>query len=234
MKIKLGVGIPTYNRYDLLEPSLRKYCADFPSSQIYIVDNGHQNIVSQDNLSIRQNWDAEKIKSGDYKPEEHSWAGITVMENQENIGVGASWNQLCQKIFETCEYALILNDDIYLGKKYEQICKFIEKKNPRFVRATPDWCVFIIHKSVYEQVGTFDECFFPAYYEDKSYEYRMKLKGIPILKHPELNPELYRSSQSLEKEPKILQNAKRNRRLYIEMWGGEPGEEKYTRPFKSL
>ena len=62
----------------------------------------------------------------------------------------------------------------------------------------------------------------------------MKLKGVPVLKHPDLNPEIYRASQTLEKEPKILEQSKKNRRLYIDMWGGEPGEEKYTRPFKNL
>ena len=204
----MGVGIPTYNRYDLLEPSLRKYSVDFPNSQIYIVDNGHQNIVFENNFSL--------------------------IENKDNLGVGASWNQLCQQIFKHHDYALILNDDIYLGKQYDQVINLVEKKNARFIRCTPDWSVFVIHRSVYEQVGTFDECFYPAYYEDSSYEYRMKLKGIPVLKHPDLNPQIYRSSQTLEKQPQILEQSKKNRRLYIEMWGGEPGEEKYTRPFKNL
>ena len=108
----MGVGIPTYNRYDLLEPSLRKYSVDFPNSQIYIVDNGHQNIVFENNFSL--------------------------IENKDNLGVGASWNQLCQQIFKHHDYALILNDDIYLGKKYQQVINLVEKKNAQFIRCTPD------------------------------------------------------------------------------------------------
>ena len=225
MKIKLGVGIPTYNRYDLLETSLQKYFADFTHSHIYIVDNGHQNIFA-DGMNIRQQWQA--------KNKSNSFQGLTLIENQENVGVGASWNQLCTKIFEKNDYALILNDDIYLGKTDEQISEFIEKKKPSFIRATPDWCAFILHKSAYEQVGPFDECFYPAYYEDKSYEYRMRLKNIPILKHPDLNPVIYQSSQTLEKEPRILEQSKKNKKLYIQMWGGEPGKEKLKQPFLSL
>jgi GT2 family glycosyltransferase len=233
--MRIGIGIPTYNRYDLFEPSLRKYCADFPSSQIYIVDNGQQNIISQDNLSIRQIWDAEKIKSGNYNPEEHSSAGITLIENPENIGVGASWNQLCKQIFSKGnDYALIINDDIYLGKKQNQIIDFIKKKKKGFLKATPDWCVFLISKSVYEQVGDFDECFYPAYYEDKSYEYRMKLLGIPVLSHPLLNPIEYRSSQTIEKEPILQEACKQNKKRYIEMWGGEPTKEKYKKPYNAV
>lgn len=204
MKIRLGVGIPTYNRYDLLEQYLRKYRSDFPSSHIYIVDNGNQNIILQDNLFV--------------------------IKNDRNLGVGASWNQLCKKIFENYEYALILNDDIYLGRVYEQIISLADKKKAQFIRATPDWCVFLIHRDTYKKVGSFDECFYPAYYEDKSYEYRMRLAGVPILKHPDLNPIVYQSSKTLEKEPKILEQAKRNKRLYIQMWGGEPGKEKLKKP----
>lgn len=201
----LGVGIPTYNRYDLLEPNLRKYNSDFLDSRIYIVDNGNQ------------------ISSVD---------SVTIVQNKTNIGVGASWNQLCGLIFQEYEYALILNDDIYLGKTSAQVMALVEKKRARFIRATPDWCAFVLHKSVYEEVGPFDECFYPAYYEDKSYEYRMKLRGIPTLKHPELNPIIYQSSKTLEKEPSILEAAKKNKKLYIQMWGGEPGKEKLKQPIK--
>lgn len=203
---KLAVGIPTYNRYDLLEPCLGKYSVDFPDSQIYIVDNGRQNI---------------------------STLGINVIENSENIGVGASWNQLCQEIFRNYEYALILNDDIYLGKNQDQVLGLLDKKKAKFIRATPDWCAFVIHKSVYDSVGPFDECFLPAYFEDKSYEYRMKMLGVNILKHPDLNPIIYRSSMTIEKDKSILEDSKKNKKLYLEMWGGEPGKEKFKKPFNA-
>ena len=223
--MKIGIGIPTYNRYDLLEPSLKKYSTDFPNTQIFIVDNGHQNIFDR-SMNIRQLWNAEKIAKGELT--DVAWAGITLIENQENVGVGASWNQLCSHIFSKgCDYAVILNDDIYLGKNETEILEFIQKKKVGFMRATPDWCVFIISKDIYEKVGKFDECFFPAYYEDKSYEYRMKLKNIPVLTNPNLNPIIYRSSQSIEKDYSILTASKKNKKLFIEMWGGEPGKEKY-------
>lgn len=217
MKPKLGVGIPTYNRYDILEPTLRKYSVDFQETEIYIVDNGHQSI------SITQKWDVEQDRT----------QSVKVIENKNNVGVGASWNQLCKLIFDKYEYALILNDDIYFGKSYSRVIELIDKKKPKFIRATPDWCVFLLHKSVYEEVGFFDECFFPAYYEDKSYEYRMRLKGVPILKHPELNPTIYQSSKTLEKEPTLIEASKKNKKLYIEMWGGEPSKEKYLQPFNN-
>lgn len=205
MSKKLAVGIPTYNRYDLLEPILPKYALDFPGIRMYIVDNGRQGVRSDQAI---------------------------VIENESNVGVGASWNQLCRTIFENHEYALILNDDIYLGRGYEDVIDLVERKKG-FVRATPDWCAFAMSKGVYEKVGPFDECFMPAYYEDKSYERRMRLLGLPVNTHPRLNPIIYRSSQSLERDHSILDQAKRNKRLYIDMWGGEPGKEKFSQPFNN-
>jgi len=202
--IKLAVGIPTYNRYDLLKPILPLYKHDFPNIPIYLVDNGKQQI-------------------------EHP----TVFVQDKNIGVAASWNILCETIFEEHDYAVILNDDIYLGKSHKQLIELIQKKPEKFIRATPDWCAFILPKSVYQQVGKFDECFYPAYYEDKSYEYRMKLKGLPIVKIPDLNPLKYESSKSLEKDYSILDFSKKNKKLYIEMWGGEPEREKYKKPYNA-
>ena len=202
---RFGIGIPTLNRADLLCPSLLKYLKDFPGVTIYVLDNGNQNIVFLD----------ENIK---------------VISNETNIGVGASWNVLCRKIYENHENALILNDDIYLGKKTNDINKLIEKNN-QFITATPDWCAFIISKAIFQNVGAFDECFFPAYYEDNSYAYRMKLKGVSHLRTPYLNPEIYRVSQSIEKDKSLFDYRTKNKQLYIEMWGGLPEREKFTKPF---
>lgn len=196
--LKIGVGIPTLNRYDLLKPNLVAYSKDFVDVPFYILDNGNQGINFKN-----------------------------IITYTKNIGVGASWNVLCNKIFETCDYALILNDDIYLGKNINQINALIQKKGDMLMRATPDWCAFIIPKYIFNKVGIFDEIFYPAYYEDKSYEYRMKLMGIPILKTPDLNPFIYQNCKTQEKDYSIIESAKRNKMIYIQMWGGEPEMEKY-------
>ena len=148
-----------------------------------------------------------------------------------NIGVAASWNLICEKIFETSEYALILNDDIYLGIKDFGINKILENYKNCFIRATPDWCAFLISKEIYRKVGKFNEEFFPAYYEDKSYEYRMKMMGVRHIQTSLLNPFIYNSSKTIEKMPSIIEDSKRNKRIYIQMWGGEPEREKFKTPF---
>jgi len=204
--MKLALGIPTLNRFDLLFPCLVMYKNDFPKCEIFVVDNGKQNI---------------KVD------------GINVLEQEHNIGVAASWNLLLDVIFKNNDYALILNDDVYLGKKLHEIEEYLKKKKLKntFIRSTPDWCAYLMPKNVYEEVGGFDECFYPAYYEDKSYEYRMKLNRILPVKSPFFNPVIYNSSQTMKKYPELQEFSKSNKQKYIEMWGGEPENEKYKIPY---
>jgi len=202
--MKFAIGIPTLNRADLLLPSLKMYSKDF-REKIYVIDNGNQGI--------------------------QSFANIEIITNKENIGVAASWNVLCDKIFETCDYALILNDDIYLRKTSLDIEMMINIRSNHFIRATPDWCAFIISKKIYKKVGRFDECFFPAYYEDSSYEYRMKLNGVTMVQAPALNTFIYNNCKTMEKMPELQELGKNNKQLYINIWGGEPKREKLKKPY---
>ena len=208
--IKIGYGIPTYNRYDILQSNLLLYARDFDLNKkdgnvFCIVDNGNQDVA---------------------------FIYCDILRNFKNKGVAASWNQICERLFNKgCTHIVILNDDIYLGKKEHELIRLIERKPESLIRASIDWCAFIIPKTVYDNVGKFDECFYPAYYEDKSYEYRMKLKGVNMYKTPDLIPYEYKNSSSLEKDPSILEFSKKNKKIYIEMWGGEPEREKYKTPF---
>ena len=162
--MSFAIGIPTLNRFDYLLPTLMMYSKDFPDVKVYVVDNGNQDIKNH--------------------PAIKKYRNLEVMVQDTNIGVAASWNLLCEKIFKYNENALILNDDIYLGKAKKHIEDLCNAKPILSVkRSTIDWCSFIMPKKVFQSVGKFDECFYPAYYEDKSYEYRMKLLAMPVKKN---------------------------------------------------
>lgn len=205
---KFAIGIPTLNRFDLLHPALLFYVNDFPNTQIYVVDNGNQNVAS-------------KI----------SHPNITIIKNDWNVGVATSWNILCDNIFEKHDHAIILNDDIYLGKKEFEIDSILTSHKRDFYVATQDWCAFILPKKTYTKVGKFDDVFYPAYYEDNDYAYRMKLLGCKMFKIPFLNPYVYRASQTIEKDPTIKSGYIANKRIYQEKWGGNPNEEKFKTPY---
>jgi GT2 family glycosyltransferase len=208
MENKFAIGIPTLNRLDLLHPALLFYLRDLPTTKIFVVDNGQQGIST-------------KVKH----------PNLFVTENEANVGVATSWNMLCDAIFKDHDYAIILNDDIYWGRKEYEIDNLLTNHNNPLFCSTQDWCAFIIGKKVFNKVGRFDEDFYPAYYEDNDYTYRMRLMGMSVFKIPFMNPFMYETSQTLEREPSLRQLILENKQRYIKKWGGEPTKEKFKTPY---
>jgi len=203
-----SIGIPTINRYDLLERALESYLIDFSGISIYIIDNGNQKIkITHENLKV-------------IKP-------------PVNLGVSSSWNALNDFIFnvEKKTHSLILNDDIYLGKNKEQIQKLIDNNPNSFITTTGTWCAFILPFSIYKSIGEFDKNICPAYFEDNDFFYRMKLQDKSFLPSEELNPFIYRNSSTIKKDKSLNKFFEKNKTYYVNKWGGLPHEEKFITPF---
>jgi len=202
-----ALGIPTINRYDLLKETLDKYYMEFPGTKIFIVDNGHQNITPHPQLII--------------------------IQPVSNLGVASSWNVLCNTIFmHGYDWAGILNDDVHWGVTKEQVIEFLTKHQGKgFITTTKDWCVFCLFHKTWQVVGPFDKKFFPAYFEDNDYAYRMQLAGITQHHNPFCDPLLYRRSQSLHHDKSLVANFMVNQQYYINKWGGLPGKERFKTPF---
>ena len=205
---KFIVAIPTINRADLLNEALEKYFEDFKDTHIAICDNGKQDIITrEENFMI-------------YRPE-------------ENLGVAKSWNMLmdyADKIEAT--HVLVLNDDIYLGKTEHEINMLIRNNmDADFINSFHNWCSYILKVDAWKKAGKFDEEFFPAYFEDNSFDYKMTLIGAKKTWTSFLDPFVYRNSMTIAKDPALNNRFQQNRELYIRMWGGLPTEEKYTTKF---
>jgi GT2 family glycosyltransferase len=72
------------------------------------------------------------------------------------------------------DWWLICNNDVeFLPGQLEQInCQAtIDKVN--VVKTHPGWCCFTIGSDVVEEIGLFDEAFYPAYFEDIDYIFRL-------------------------------------------------------------
>ena len=201
-----AIGIPTLNRWDLLQPTLRRYVKDFPDTKIYVWDNGNQ--------------DTKEI-----------YGVHCFIRSDRNRGVAASWNILCDMIFKAGHsHAMILNDDVYLGTAEKDIQQLIEKKPESFLCSMRDFCAFVLPATVAKKTGPFDAKFM-AYHEDKDYKFRMKKAGISFIEETLLNPKIFRDSSTLQKDPSIKQFYHDGLKYYIEKWGGEPGKEKFETPF---
>jgi GT2 family glycosyltransferase len=206
--MKLIVGIPTINRADLLNEALERYFEDFKETEILIVDNGNQQIITREKQFVV------------YRPE-------------RNLGVSGSWNMMmdyADKVDAT--HVLILNDDVISGRTEHEI-KMLINQNPDipFFNSLQNWCSFILSVDAWKELGGFDETFFPAYFEDNDWCYRMRLAGMERLNTSFLNPIVYRNSMTIAKEPSLNNFFSKNKEYYAEKWGGYPNEETFNKPF---
>ena len=219
--VKFAIGIPTLNRADLLVPSVLKYIEDFKDVEIHIIDNGNQ--------------DLKKLE--EYK-------NVYVHTQLKNLGVAGSWNLLCDLIYKNHEWALLLNDDVYLGYGIDKVVEVINtigykmldgtvtSRGQALIQSHLNFSVILIGYKFYDCVGRFDDEFYPAYYEDSDYLYRMKLIGLRQVVDAKLNPKDARVSQTYEKAPEFVNDSmKYNRQKYIDKWGDIPLLEKFKTPY---
>lgn len=202
--------IPTVNRADLLRNALDWYTKYLPNTDIVVLDNGNQAI--------------------DYEA-----PNLQIVQAPYNLGAAKSWNHLIDLTKRKHRYFLVLQDDVILMRSEDQINDMIQSfsENTFFRSETAyGWAGFVLNKWMYERVGFFDENFVKLGYEDKDYEYRLRMAKAVIRYSPELNPQFFRNSQSLLKNPS-LDGFVENRNYYVKKWGGLPNEEKNKTPFNS-
>lgn len=212
--MKFAIGIPTINQAALLLPSINKYLEQFPATEIFIVDNGNQQI----------GWFFSR-------PWNHFLVQLRV--NQVAKGVAASWNQLSRLIFGAgYTHALILNDDVLLTKRDTEINKVLSlHENDDFIVSQSGFHCFILPKKTFDSIGGFDENFKGAYFEDNDYERRLKMAKMSIARTSFINPQVLEESASIKKDPSLNINFQHNSEYYCKKWGGYRGGETFTIPF---
>ena len=181
----------------------------------------------------------------------------------ENKGVAHAWNtgiNLAIKKWDSEAYLIINNDILFHRVTIKKMLEALEEKDVLLVSANnvkdklnspealeqyippltqdfrecPDFSCFMMKKEALVSVGYFDEKFYPAYYEDNDYHYRINRAGKRALN---INTASYYhfGSQTIKngEEVKRLTNANymKNKEYYVSKWGGPPGQEIYTRPF---
>lgn len=95
----------------------------------------------------------------------------------------------------------------------------------------PCFSAFMINRKCWEEVGEFDEGFFPAYYEDNDYHYRIKLAGLKAVTLPSAIFYHYGSRTQNESESKPIANSGDTGKYFFRKWGDMPGRELYKNPF---
>ena len=109
-------------------------------------------------------------------------------------------------------------------------------KKPDTEAPHPNFSCFMISKETVERIGMFDEGFFPAYFEDNDYHYRLKLAGgvdcaIANTRAVFIHYGSRTQNQSLGTPVVPGDLFGKNQAYFVRKWGGVPGQEKFTRPF---
>jgi beta-1,4-mannosyl-glycoprotein beta-1,4-N-acetylglucosaminyltransferase len=191
--MKIALIIPTINRADLLEKQFDRDYIDFYSQCFYthIIDNGDQGIIPP--------------------------GSVQVTKTSVNLGVAGSWN-LGINIAKAkgATHVILLNDDIELGFSLKHLIdstKDIDLETT-LVTSEKNWSFIFSSINLFEEVGPFDEKFYPAYFEDDDYRNRLQMFGFKHVALSKLNPKVYRNSQTIKKAPELNSNFLKNKERF--------------------
>jgi len=94
-----------------------------------------------------------------------------------------------------------------------------------------DFACFMLNRLCWEEVGKFDENFFPAYFEDNDYHRRLLLRGFQARIVPQAPYYHYGSMTQNTNHGVNHHQFQINQGYYQTKWGGGPGAEIYANPY---
>lgn len=102
----------------------------------------------------------------------------------------------------------------------------------------PNFSCFMITPETIEVVGWFDESFYPAYFEDNDYHYRIKIGAgadAAIANTTAVFIHYGSRTQNQASNGPIVpgETFRKNEEYFIRKWGGSPTHEKFVKPFNS-
>jgi GT2 family glycosyltransferase len=183
---------------------------------------------------------------------------------ESNMGTARSWNYgIADGLDKGADYVAVLNNDIVCHPEcLDRLAHRMERGDVALATALdvrgevaspeelatisaeskdgvpesehPDFAAFVLSRTCWETVGTFDEDFFPAYFEDNDYHRRIMLAGLRAVVHP---PAMFyhfgsRTQNESGAAPVVSGSMfERNRDRYLRKWGGLPGAENFHVPF---
>lgn len=213
--------IPTYKRFDLLKNCVDSALAGSVKPHfIHIIDTSGGNLP-------------EDI----FTEPEYEDVDITVFNPCQRISLGLAWNLLIDSVPYN-HIPLICNDDIEFNtESVERMLTHIEHGSVCFgLTGKNRFSLFSLDHITWASVGMFDHEFFPAYFEDTDFGYRLKILNVNEIyvdsKVKHLGSATINSYTPKEQEEHRLQFIA-NENRYIAKWGGKPGEERFTHPFST-
>jgi len=200
------LGVPILTEPDLLWRMLDSI--DVPIGRTIIIDNGG---VVPDLEAF--NRDVELERPG------------------RNLGVAASWNRIMAAAPDTPWWCIVNHDIVFAPGDLARLATHMEQEGGLALLGT--FSAFGVDRGTIDLVGTFDENFHPAYFEDNDFDYRCRLAGVPMAGLPaglahEISSTL-RSNGAFRDAN--MRTFPRNGEYFARKWGGSPYHEVYATPF---
>jgi hypothetical protein len=150
-----------------------------------------------------------------------------------NLGVAASWNRgVAAAQARGDEWLVVCSAAVAFGEPggldfVEQLIAGRDVVEAWWL----GWHLIAFRLTVFDRVGTFDENFWPAYWEDNDFGYRLTLSDVetPWAK-PRVDANLSMFGHAVKLSDVVVDNDKL-RAYYFRKWGGYTSEEKFTTPF---
>ena len=211
------LGVPILNREDLAARMVGSI--DYPVDEVLVVVNAPVKQPAVDALTAA-------VDGNDLV------GRVTFSLPSFNLGCGGSWNHILRHR-PGGPWWFVVNADIVFGPGDLERLDHAMQDDSAALRTVFEFGAFGLNTACVDAVGWFDENFHPMYYEDRDYEYRMRLAGVPYVKLESRvlhdTSSTIRSDQTLfDRNRKTFQS---NGEYYAAKWGSSPYGEQFKVPF---
>lgn len=101
--------------------------------------------------------------------------GFQIEYQTENIGIPRSWNIGLKKGHD---WTFIVSSSMLFNQPFSHIIEMLNDYKGLMFRTTHVWHCNGVSKALVDQIGYFDENFYPGYFEDCDWDHRCSLLGI--------------------------------------------------------
>lgn len=198
--------------------------------------------IARDRLVLVDNTDGDEV----YKA---CWDDVrTIRLRPGNAGVAASWNLGIEEANDVgAQFLTICSTSIRFRDYARGLCRTADlaaenDQWPYGFESAMGWRMITLGRATWETIGLFDEKFYPAYYEDNDYIWRMRCAGILEQQGAEsrslrMIPWVGALDADLVCEAHAIKHAGVHvdfvelEQYYMRKWNGKPGEEQWDESF---
>jgi GT2 family glycosyltransferase len=149
-----------------------------------------------------------------------------------NLGCSASWNVgRAQAIARNAPLVIVSEAVVFRDAGRVGLDLAAETNFRTAQRADQAWHLVALHPETLRKIGPFDEGYWPIYFEDTDYEYRMRLACFRMRVNDVGWFYTDKGHARSWREGWVDVDYERQASYYRAKWGGDPGEETFLFPF---